>query len=179
MTRHRKRLRRIEQPGHVRFLTFSCYRRLALFNNDAIKHAFVAQLTDVHERLGVALIAWVVMPEHIHLLLQPAPGQTVSDLLLAIKRPFAVKVLRRWRALNAPILERLRDARLKEHFWQAGGGYDRNIVGARELQEKIQYIHENPARRDLTQRAADWPWSSARFYLGRRDYVGPTISKLM
>jgi len=50
------------------------------------------------------------------------------------------------------------------HFWQDGGGYDRNIVSDRELYEKVQYIHDNPVRRGLIGRPADWPWSSARWY---------------
>lgn len=176
MTLHRKRLRRIEQPGHVRFLTFSCYHRLALFNNDAIKDAFVTQLIDAQQRFKFALVAWVIMPEHVHLLLQPDSGQTLSVSLSAIKRPFAVKVLRRWRALKAPILERLRDADLNEHFWQAGGGYDRNIYSPTELDEKIRYIHANPVNRGLVPRPTDWGWSSARFYLDRATYLGPEVT---
>ncbi|MBI1374711.1 MAG: hypothetical protein GC159_18485 [Phycisphaera sp.] len=52
-------------------------------------------------------------------------------------------------------------------FWQPGGGYDRNIYSDDELIEKISYIHNNPVRRGLVERAIDWPWSSARWWEAR------------
>jgi len=165
MPRIRRTLKRYEEPGQGRYLTCSCYSRLPLFGNDRIKDAFAEHLTRVRSRWDFRLHAWVIMPEHIHLLVTPGlPAVRVTDLLRATKRPFAVLVLARWRALDAAILDRVRDARGAAHFWQDGGGYDRNIVSERELYEKVQYIHNNPARRGLIGRPADWPWSSARWY---------------
>ncbi len=69
----RRTLKRIEEPGHGRFLTFSCYRRLPLLGNDRVKDAFVQELGRTRRDLGFRLYAWVVMPEHVHLLLRTAP----------------------------------------------------------------------------------------------------------
>jgi len=105
------------------------------------------------------------MPEHFHLLIMPdPPGVTVTNVLRAIKPPFAARVLKRWRQLDAPVLSRLVDAQGRRHFWQRGGGYDRNIYSHRQLAAKIDYIHANPARRGLVTGPTDWPWSSARAY---------------
>lgn len=162
-----KRLRRVEAPGHARYLTFSCYRRLPLFKNPTIRDAFAEQLFLARARLGFGLRAWVVMPEHVHLLVVPAPPRvTVSAVLMAVKRPFSAKVLARWRELGAPVLEHIRDAAGDKRFWQAGGGYDRNIVSEDELREKIRYIHENPVRRRLVAYEEQWEWSSARAMRG-------------
>ena len=68
-----KLMKRWEEPGDVRFLTFSCYDRLPLFGNDAIKDLFVEHLARVTAPPTIRLIAWVVMPEHIHLIVQPLP----------------------------------------------------------------------------------------------------------
>jgi putative transposase len=68
--------------------------------------------------------------------------------------------------------EHMRDADGNENslrFWQAGGGYDRNIFTAEELWEKIKYIHENPVRRKLVTIATDWRWSSAADYAKLRE----------
>jgi putative transposase len=75
---------------------------------------------------------------------------------------------------NAPhFLPRLRDARTSGEvhcrFWQRGGGYDRNVTDPGTLRAMIEYIHANPVRRGLVDRAADWPRSSARFYEGLPD----------
>ena len=161
----RRTLRRHEEPGHARYLTHSCYGRLPLFADDAIKTAFADHLARVRHRGGFQLYAWVVMPEHIHLLLtSDLPELTVTRLLRALKRPFAAMVLSRWRQRSAAILERVRDNRGASHFWQDGGGYDRNIFSVNELSEKVTYIHNNPVSRGLVRCATDWPWSSAAWY---------------
>jgi len=58
--------------------------------------------------------------------------------------------------------------RLRHRFWQPGGGYDRNITSTDALRAVIDSLHANPVRRGLVARAADWEWSSARWYAGQR-----------
>ena len=170
-----KKLRRFEAAGDIRFLTFSCYQSLPLFANDAIKAMFVEVLDAIRKEMRFRLYAWVIMPNHVHLLLLPSlPDYPISKILKKLKGVFANIVLQRWQELNAPILRRLRDSRGKLHFWQRGGGYDRNIYTEEEFLEKLRYIHVNPVRRKLVKDATDWPWSSARWYEG--DKAGSLIT---
>ncbi len=179
-SKRRKRLRRIECPQHVRFLTFSCYQRLPLFQNDAIKDAFALHIKHVCERLQVRLISWVIMPEHVHFMLVPAlPAHPVPAILRDLKGGFANLVLARWRKLKAPILDRLVDAENKCRFWQAGGGYDRNIVTTEEYVEKLNYTHQNPIRRGLVELASEYRWSSARVYEGKQCCFGIPIDPIV
>ncbi len=164
----RKQMRRYELDGQARFLTFSTHNRIALFQNDAIKDRFADHLARARIRHRFRLIAWVVMPEHVHLILWP-DGGTVSTPLTSLKRGFAREVVSRWRELDAPVLERIVDAPGRHRFWQRGGGYDRNIRDENELREKISYIHRNPVKRGLVGRPTDWAWSSARWYEGDRE----------
>jgi putative transposase len=109
------------------------------------------------------------MPEHVHLLLWPRlPESPVPALLQTLKQSVSQTVLPHWTKLNAPILPRLRDS-YGLHFWQRGGGHDRNIIVAKEFYEKLRYIHMNPVHRGLVARAKDYPWSSARWYAGERE----------
>lgn len=176
---HRRSLRRYEGLGDIRYLTCSCYRRLALFQSDSIKDAFASYLSNAQERLTFKLYAWVLMPEHFHILLRPADGKIVSQVLRGIKAGFAKTTLTRWRELNVPVLPRITDSAGLVRFWQTGGGYDRNINTQEELIEKIGYIHQNPVRRGLVERPSDWQWSSAGFYEQAASYEGPTIEKLV
>ena len=66
-----KTRRRYETLGELRFLTFSCYHRLPLFNNDAIKDEFVRALDNARKRTDCRIIAWVIMPNHVHMLVAP------------------------------------------------------------------------------------------------------------
>jgi putative transposase len=155
-------------------VTFSCYHRLRLFDNDRIKDRFVERLIEFSTLKQVGVLAWVVMPEHVHLVLLPEPAESLSPFLATLKRSFSTEVLARWRHLNALVLSVLVDQQGDPHFWQLGGGYDRNVVGS-ELLEKIRYCHSNPVTRGLATSSIDWRWSSARAFEGL-DYVGPSIA---
>ncbi len=170
MSAPNKKMRRFEHQGHIRFLTFSCYHRLPLFNNDAIKSAFRDHIHAVKHDHPFRLFAWVIMPEHVHLLLQPIEvSQSIGPLMKRLKSPFARRVIDRWRELDARILNRLVDDNGTAHFWQSGGGYDRNIFSDSEYGNRLSYIHANPVRRGLVVKATDYAWSSARWYEGKTD----------
>ncbi|TVQ31373.1 MAG: hypothetical protein EA376_09685 [Phycisphaeraceae bacterium] len=173
MSQSKRRHRvRCEAPGEHRFLTFSCHQRLPLFSNDQIKTAFALRLAELSIEQTQRLVAWVIMPEHVHLLLLPRlPEISVDRFLYRLKRPFAYEILERWRELDAPILPRITDADGRHRFWLRGGGYDRNIYTQKEFEEKFDYIHDNPVRRGLVDRPTDWKWSSARWYDQKR--AGP------
>jgi putative transposase len=57
--------------------------------------------------------------------------------------------------------------RRERRFWQAGGGYDRNVFEPKVLLAMIDYLHANLLRRGLVQRAEDWRWSSAGWTEGK------------
>src|SRR5438045_3431308 len=75
----RRRMQRRERLGSWRFLTFSCYKRLRLLGNPAIRDAFAGALRGCRERHRFRLIAWVAMPEHVHLIIVPRPVLAYED----------------------------------------------------------------------------------------------------
>lgn len=104
----RKRLHRREVIGQVRFLTFSCHRRLPLFASAPIREVFVDALDAARAKHRFQLFAWVLMPEHVHLLIRPDHNAAdVETILRAIKQPVAQRTVKRWRELNARVLARL------------------------------------------------------------------------
>jgi putative transposase len=141
---------------------------------------FVQYLVKAKERLGFRLYAWVLMPEHFHLLMRPrSSDQRAAEILRGIKAGFAKIVIRRWRELDAPILKRITDSAGRTRFWQTGGGYDRNLFSEQEVIEKIAYIHRNPVRRGLSVSPCEWRWSSAGWYKKVQTYSGPEIDALI
>jgi len=170
MVEHRKEMKRYEEPNHLRFLTFSCYQQLPLFQDDLAKQTFVDVLLAQRERCGFHLVAWVVMPEHVHLLLWPKlPEYPVSKVLWGLKRDVARRVIEVLRDQGSPMSEKIQNPSGQHQFWQRGGGHDRNLFSDEEILEKIDYTNLNPVRRGLVDRAEDWVWSSARWYAGDRD----------
>jgi len=168
---NRKKLRRWETRT-PRFITCSCYKRLPLLGDSRWRDEFVLTLAAARERLGFKLVAWVAMPEHVHLIIVPT-DIAMPKTLTALKQPIAQRAIKRWRALDAKILDSLAVGDGRFRYWQAGGGFDRNLRGLDDLAEKIAYIHRNPVKRGLVERETDWAWSSARWYAGMTEGAIP------
>ncbi len=166
---HRKRVRSYNEPNHARELTFSCFHRLPLLSRDRTRLWFVEALAQARRRLNLALWAYVVMPEHVHVIVWPRePDYEIRRIRTALKVPVQRKALSFLRREAPTFLTQLRDAQpngdVHYRFWQRGGGYDRNVTDPATLRAMIEYIHNNPVRRGLVACATDWPWSSARWY---------------
>jgi putative transposase len=129
--------------------------------------------------------AYVIMPEHVHLIVCPRePRYEVSRMLWQIKRPVARQAIH-FLKTNAPgwmgrLAKRRPDGSTTFHFWQPGGGYDRNVTEQTTLARMIDYVHLNPVRRGLVDRPELWEWSSARWYAGIRPVrleMDPTLPR--
>jgi putative transposase len=84
-------LRRYDEPGDSHFWTISCRRRLTFFQDDGLKRIVTEGLGVLQQRFGVCLIGYVIMPEHVHVIVYPhARGNdepiAVSKLLHAFKK---------------------------------------------------------------------------------------------
>ena len=121
------------------------------------------------------LWAYVIMPEHVHLLIWPTQHQySISAILTSLKQPVARKALDYLHAMSPGWLKNLqvvRAGKIGHRFWQEGGGYDRNILDEHVAWTCVEYIHANPVRRGLVEHPTNWHWSSARSYAGMDDVI--------
>lgn len=108
------------------------------------------------------------MPEHVHLVVYPLkPKYETSEILKAIKEPVERQAVSYVNAPEwIPRITRRRGKRTESCFWQSGGGFDSNVIEPAALWQMIEYIHFDPVRRGLAERASDWKWSSAAWYEG-------------
>ena len=136
--------------------------------------SFVQNVAKARERLLFNLHGYVVMPNHVHLLIYPGQDISISAILTAIKRLFSFQALNYLQNRWPEVYEKLhvrKGAREVRRFWQAGGGYDRNIYRDETFVKTLEYMHYNPVRKGLVKSPLDWKWSSARFYETRE--AGP------
>ena len=167
---YRKLVRHFDEPGHAHELTFSCFRRLRLLTIDPRRCELLSEAIDrAMTKHGFELVAFVYMPEHVHLIVFPVrPDATIAQLLFAIKRPFSQRVKRLLGETDTELVAKLtiqeRPGKTAFRFWQEGGGYDRNIRNLKTLKLTVDYVHNNPLRRGLCATPADWWWSSWKFY---------------
>jgi putative transposase len=178
-------LKRYYGKGHLHFMTFSCYRRLPLLRTVRARDIFVQELGKVRDEMGFRLLGFVVMPEHVHLLMSELMQGTPSTVLQKLKLRVARRLRRRRRPVSAgqmrlPFAE---NGELLRAFWQARF-YDFNVYSKGKKNEKLNFfmrdreaaeftrdreavnIHANPVIRGLVKHPRDWRWSSWGFYYG-------------
>mgnify|MGYP001764292970 CR=1 FL=1 len=123
--------------GVAHELTFSCFQRFQLLSRDRTRLWFVEALEAARRKHRFELWAYVVMPEHVHLLVSEPQR---AELAVAIK------------SLKQGVARRLIADR--EHFWQKRY-YDFNVHSERKFVEKLRYTHRNPVRRGLCAQPED------------------------
>ena len=180
MIGHRKTIRRFHEPGDLHELTFSCYRRMPLLTNDVWRELLCRSIDKAITRWNFRRVAFVLMPEHVHLLVYPTTSIVeIDNLLSAIKQPYSVKIKNLLMASGSDLADRLtvqeRPGKTTFRYWQEGPGYDRNLSSRKAVLAAIDYIHWNPIRRGLVDEVIHWKWSSARWYASETLLVDPDL----
>ncbi|ABF42478.1 protein of unknown function DUF1568 [Candidatus Koribacter versatilis Ellin345] len=139
-------LKRYQHTGQSHFITFSCYHRLPYLSSTSAKQQFELSLEDTRVRYGMPVAGYVVMPEHVHLLVWEPQRSNLATALQSIKQSVS-------RLLIGG----------REHFWQKRY-YDFNVRAADKFWEKLHYLHQNPVKRGLVKSPEQWTWSSFRHH---------------
>ncbi len=165
-------LKRFQKAEALHFITFSCRHRLPFLHELENKETVEAVLEETRARHQARVYAYVLMPEHVHLLMNEPPSILVAQFLKSLKQTTSRK---------------LRGDR--EQFWQERY-FDANIRGDAARSEVIRYIHRNPVKRGLVETPGQYRWSSFNHYAtGTRGVVeiesewtarlrGPLIAKM-
>jgi putative transposase len=139
-------LKRFQKAESLHFITFSCFHRLPLLDAPEPRNTVEAVLEMTRARHQARVYAYVLMPEHVHLLINEPPSILVAQFLKAVKQITSRKLKGQ-----------------REKFWQERY-FDSNIRGEAARSEVIRYIHRNPVKRGLAEKPEDWQWSSFRHY---------------
>ena len=139
-----KSLVRYQQTGDLHFVTSSCDQRQKHLASPSARNVFERSLETIRLRYEFFVSGYVVMPEHVHLLLGEPRKRPLAKTLQALKLSVAVQ-------------------RTQRPFWQARY-YDFNVFTDRKRIEKLKYIHRNPVTRGLVAEPEEWAWSSFRHY---------------
>jgi putative transposase len=154
----------------LHFITWSCYRRLPFLRSARSRDCFLSILEQTRERYRFVVVGYVVMPEHIHLLITEPEVGTPSTVMQVLKQRSAHALLPRKKRVDVRQRCLFEGVSLRRHFWQARS-YDFNVWTTNKRVEKLRYMHRNPVKRTLVGAPEEWRWSSYRFYL--LDEAGP------
>ncbi|MEW5994215.1 MAG: transposase [Candidatus Zixiibacteriota bacterium] len=150
-------------PGHAHELTFSCYRNRPFLIDEQTCQYLADAVNQARDKHCLKIWAYVFMPDHVHLLLYPeSEDYSMSSVLLTIKQSVARRVLIHVRKHRPALLKQFATGHRSKpyHFWQDGGGYDRNLTNRTAILKAVDYIHNNPVRKGLVSSPGEWKWSS-------------------
>ena len=139
------RLVRFQQAGDIHFLTFSCHDRLPYLSTSATREIFEHSLEQMRRRYVFHVFGYVIMPEHVHLLVSEPKRGMLDRAIQALKTSISKQ------SAHCP-------------FWLVRY-YDFNVHSEEKRVEKLRYMHRNPVARGLVARPEEWKWSSFRHYL--------------
>jgi putative transposase len=137
-------LRRYQATGTLHFVTFSCVRHRPILGAAGARDLLLGILETTRVRYGMGVHGYVVMPDHVHLLVAEPEKAPLS---------LAVQMLK----------QRFSRTRTEEYVWEPRY-YDFNVRTEEKRIEKLRYMHRNPVKRGLVAEAGEWRWSSFRSY---------------
>ena len=143
------RLPRVDIPHHTYYLTCCLDWRRPLLARPALAGHLVDLYADRRGREEILLHGYVVMPDHCHVVLTLKSEPSISAVVRKVHSLFAAHCRR--------------SDGLRGRVWQRRF-YDHVVRDDEDWRTKMAYLHDNPVRAGLVERAIDCPWSSARYW---------------
>jgi len=175
---------RITDDAHVYFVTYSVVEWLPVFISEEACRVITDSLNFCHDNKGLHTNAYVIMPTHMHAVVFDSTFDNERlQRSLADFRKFTGRSLSDFCAGHMPkcfvkTLHACSTADRQRRFWQPSR-HPEAIQTEKFWAQKLDYLHENPYRKGLVRRAADWRFSSAAYYVSDgRDVSDVKLSAL-
>jgi putative transposase len=176
-----KALPKFNDNSYAHFITTRTYENRPYFKDESLAHILLTEIKFYTQRYGFSLMGYVIMPDHLHLLMwwnkEEKPTLTVSRIMQGIKAGTAMRIVNllknrglehllqptHIREPQAPhtnnVDSKSHNRNLRYRLWQAGF-YDFNVYSEAKLSEKLNYMHNNPVKAGLVYSTSDYKWSS-------------------
>jgi putative transposase len=164
-------LQHFDSLSTARFITFTTYRRIRLLELEPAMGLVAKHISFLREKEHIKVHGYVIMPEHVHLVVTPPNELELGLEIGKMKARSAHEILSIWRAHGLPIPKRLNlnhEYTGESAFWQRRC-YDHNCRTPQVVREKINYCHMNPVKQKLASSPEEWIYSSYNWYIGKTD----------
>ena len=132
---------------------------MTIFNDDEDCSYFM-NLLHSKQKSSTILISYVLMKNHVHLILKEKSPENISNLMMTVCGPYAYWFNKKYGRKNALFRQRF---------------YNENIEEERHLINAIRYIHNNPVKAKIVSHPQRYRWSSYNEYLGKAKYVDKSV----
>jgi putative transposase len=155
------------------FFTATILGWKTLLQQDKCKEEIVKSLRFLAQQKRIKLYAFVIMNNHLHLIWQPMPGQTLQTIQHSFLKHTAQEIKLNLQQTNRELLEQFKVG-AKDRMYQF---WERNSLSvelrsSRVFNQKLEYIHYNPVKAGLCINPEDYYYSSAKFYTTGVDDFG-------
>ena len=171
------------------FITATVVDWVDVFTRPQYKQIVVDSLEYCHANKGLIVHAWVLMTNHLHMIVSTDKTDDLSNILRDFKK-FTSKMVITTIKNNEKesrkdwMLDRFRFAAANDKktagykFWQ-DGNYVEQIISKDFFMQKLDYVHQNPVRQGFVSRAEDYLYSSARDYAGNSGILNVKVIKIL
>lgn len=162
------KLKHYDHDGRARFITFCTHRKLPLLTNNIYRRIVTRSIDEVRTESGFKLLGYVIMPEHVHLVMVPRIDTRAGDIIGELKMRSSMAIYNLMKKGKGDVRNRLmvrRSGKEKFALWQRRCD-DHNCRSDEAVWKAVEYCHNNPAKRGLVDGPERWIWSSYKWYQG-------------
>ena len=163
------------------FTTSTVIDWMDVFTRPAYKQIIVDSLKYCQTQKGLEIYAWVLMTNHLHMIVSMESNQSIGDVLRDFKKFTSKAIIKaiqdnQTESRKEWLLDRcwfrgVNDSKIKNYkFWQ-DGSYIETIYSYEFYKEKLNYIHMNPVKQEIVEKPEDYVYSSARNYNGQKGII--------
>ena len=166
----------IRDQSKAHFITATIVDWIDLFTRKMYKDVVIECLDFCIKNKGMILYGYVIMSNHVHMIVQSESGE-LSDLLRDFKKYTAKKILeliqtepesrREWMLERFKLATESHKRNKNYQFWQYGN-HAEEIYSDKFMWSKLDYIHMNPVRAGIVEKASHYTYSSAGFYVNKK-----------
>lgn len=172
---------KFHDPDGIYFITFAVVGWVDVFKRDEYRNILINSFNYCTNKKGLVIHAWVIMTNHVHMIISRKGQMPLEHIMRDMKKFTSVEVIhtiekstvesrKEWMLSIFAVFGKANSNNVKFQFWQQDN-HPVELVGNKQIEQKTDYIHENPVKHGFTNLPECYDWSSAIDYTGGKGLV--------
>jgi putative transposase len=172
---------KFHNPEGIYFVTFAVVRWIDVFTRNRYREILLESFRYCQKEKGLRIHAWVIMTNHVHMIVSAAKGFLLENIMRDLKKYTSSQIIKTIRENNTEsrkewLLKAFEEEGEKNsnntvyQFWQQDN-HPVELIGNKMMDQKLEYIHNNPVEQGFVNKAEDYPWSSIANYFHEKGLI--------